>query len=106
MSHVKLQKKDIVKPRREEEAKNILAAKKTLAAMAMLQKKTYENGVASLQKFLHEKTKRDWNKNTGSWFKVYQNSRPVKDIYAMNENHALKLAEKDGIVPCSVVALV
>jgi hypothetical protein len=106
MSHVKLQKKDIVKPRREEEAKNILAAKKTLAAMAMLQKKTYENGVASLQKFLHEKTKRDWNKNTGSWFKVYENSRPVKDIYAMNENQALKLAEKDGIIPCSVVALV
>ena len=106
MSHVKLQKKDIVKPRREEEAKNILAAKKTLAAMAVLQKKTYENGVASLQKFLHEKTKREWNKNAGSWFKVYQNNRPVKDIYAVNKNHALELAKKDGIVPCSVVALV
>jgi hypothetical protein len=106
MSHVKLQKKDIVKPRREEEAENILAAKKTLAAMAMLQKKNYENGVASLQKFLHEKTKREWNKNVGSWFKVYQNGRPVKDVYAMNENHAQELAEKDGIVPCSVVGLV
>jgi hypothetical protein len=106
MSHIKLQKKDIVKPRREEEAENILTAKKTLAAMAMLQKKTYENGVASLQKFLHEKTKRDWNKTAGSWFKVYQKGRPVKDIYATSKNDALKLAEKDGIVPCSVVALV